>query len=61
MRYVNVFHEMAAKKNTNSASFQEEERNVDKTKYDRSNQSLFVRNVDVFHENACQGQKGTRI
>ena len=42
MRYVNVFHEMAAKKNTNSASFQEEEKNVDKTKYDRSNQSFVL-------------------
>ena len=45
MRYVNVFHEMAAKKNTNSASFQEEERNVDKTKL-RQIKSIICLNIN---------------
>ena len=42
MKDVNVFHEMTAKKNTNSASFQEKARNVDETKYNRSNQSFVL-------------------
>jgi len=43
MRDVNVFHEMIAKKKQiQQATSQEKERNIDKTKFNRSNKSFVL-------------------